>query len=198
MTPSSSSSAGSASGGGAGGAEASGSGGGSPGAKVGCSCREASASASGGWGVGLVAMVGLVAATRRVRQALEARSRGAAGAPQAGGRGPSERSATALKAPEVMAPSATVRCEASTTGGHPHDRRRHQPHPPRPGTSRLRGPVPSSTSSTTRGRRASTRGPAFAQAHADRAPKELFASPGKLEVHEVLLSTDDGDRAADQ
>jgi heme-degrading monooxygenase HmoA len=43
-----------------------------------------------------------------------------------------------------------------------------------------------------------TKSPAFAQAHADRAPKEMFAGPSKLEIHEVLLSTDDNDRAGDQ
>jgi heme oxygenase (mycobilin-producing) len=42
-----------------------------------------------------------------------------------------------------------------------------------------------------------TRSPAFAQAHADRAPKEMFAGPSKLEIHEVMLSTDDNDRAAE-
>lgn len=41
-----------------------------------------------------------------------------------------------------------------------------------------------------------TKSPAFAQAHADRAPKEMFAGPSKLEIHEVMLSTDDNDRAA--
>jgi heme oxygenase (mycobilin-producing) len=40
-----------------------------------------------------------------------------------------------------------------------------------------------------------TKSPAFAQAHADRAPKEMFAGPSQLLVHEVLLSTDDNDRA---
>lgn len=40
-----------------------------------------------------------------------------------------------------------------------------------------------------------TRSPAFAQAHADRAPKEMFAGPNQLEVHEVLLSTDGNDAA---
>ena len=41
-----------------------------------------------------------------------------------------------------------------------------------------------------------TKSPAFAQAHADRAPKEMFAGPNQLEIHEVLLSTDGDDRAA--
>jgi heme-degrading monooxygenase HmoA len=40
-----------------------------------------------------------------------------------------------------------------------------------------------------------TKSPAFAQAHADRAPKEMFAGPNQLEIHEVLLSTDLNDRA---
>ena len=40
-----------------------------------------------------------------------------------------------------------------------------------------------------------TRSPAFAEAHADRAPKEMFSGPSQLVVHEVLLSTDDNDRA---
>ena len=31
---------------------------------------------------------------------------------------------------------------------------------------------------------------AFAEAHRDRAPKEMFAGPNVLEVHEVFLSTD--------
>jgi heme-degrading monooxygenase HmoA len=39
-----------------------------------------------------------------------------------------------------------------------------------------------------------TKSPAFAQAHADRAPKEMFAGPNVLEIHEVLLSTDSNDR----
>ena len=39
---------------------------------------------------------------------------------------------------------------------------------------------------------------AFAQAHADRAPKEMFSGPSQLVVHEVLLSTDDNDRVPGQ
>ena len=35
-----------------------------------------------------------------------------------------------------------------------------------------------------------TRSPAFAQAHSDRPPKELFAGPNVLEIHEILTSTD--------
>lgn len=38
-----------------------------------------------------------------------------------------------------------------------------------------------------------TRSPAFAQAHADRAPKEMFSGPSRLEVHEVFLSIDVND-----
>jgi heme-degrading monooxygenase HmoA len=38
-----------------------------------------------------------------------------------------------------------------------------------------------------------TTSPAFAEAHANRAPKEMFAGPNKLEIHEVFLSTDLGD-----
>ncbi len=30
----------------------------------------------------------------------------------------------------------------------------------------------------------------FAQAHSNRPPKEMFAGPSKIEVHEVFLSTD--------
>jgi heme-degrading monooxygenase HmoA len=41
-----------------------------------------------------------------------------------------------------------------------------------------------------------TKSPAFAQAHADRAPKEMFAGPNQLEIHDVMLSTDLNDRAA--
>jgi hypothetical protein len=44
---------------------------------------------------------------------------------------------------------------------------------------------------------AGTKSPAFAQAHADRAPKEMFAGPSQLKIHEVLLSTDHNDRATD-
>ena len=35
-----------------------------------------------------------------------------------------------------------------------------------------------------------TRSDAFAEAHANRAPKEMFRGPSKLDVHEVFLSTD--------
>lgn len=35
-----------------------------------------------------------------------------------------------------------------------------------------------------------TRSEAFAEAHKNRAPKEMFAGPSKLEVHEIFLSTD--------
>ncbi len=35
-----------------------------------------------------------------------------------------------------------------------------------------------------------TRGPAFAEAHKNSPPKEMFAGSSKLEVHEVFLSTD--------
>jgi len=35
-----------------------------------------------------------------------------------------------------------------------------------------------------------TRSPAFAEAHANRAPKEMFRGPGQIDVHEVFLSTD--------
>lgn len=35
-----------------------------------------------------------------------------------------------------------------------------------------------------------TRSEAFAEAHKNRAPAEMFAGPSKLEVHEVFLSTD--------
>ena len=35
-----------------------------------------------------------------------------------------------------------------------------------------------------------TRSEAFAQAHANRAPQEMFRGPSKLDVHEVFLSTD--------
>lgn len=37
-----------------------------------------------------------------------------------------------------------------------------------------------------------TRSEAFAEAHANKAPKEMFRGPGKLDVHEVFLSTDLG------
>jgi len=36
-----------------------------------------------------------------------------------------------------------------------------------------------------------TRSEAFAEAHANRAPKEMFRGPSKLDVHEVFLSTDE-------
>ena len=36
-----------------------------------------------------------------------------------------------------------------------------------------------------------TKSPAFAEAHANRPPKEMFAGPSKIEVHEVFLSTDE-------
>lgn len=35
-----------------------------------------------------------------------------------------------------------------------------------------------------------TRSEAFAEAHKNRAPKEMFAGPNILEVHEVFISTD--------
>ena len=35
-----------------------------------------------------------------------------------------------------------------------------------------------------------TKSPAFAEAHSSRPPKEMFAGPNVLEVHEVLTSTD--------
>ncbi len=35
-----------------------------------------------------------------------------------------------------------------------------------------------------------TQSPSFAEAHRDRPPKEMFAGPNILEVHEVLTSTD--------
>lgn len=35
-----------------------------------------------------------------------------------------------------------------------------------------------------------TRSPAFAEAHANRPPKEMFRGPSVLDVHEVFLSTD--------
>jgi heme-degrading monooxygenase HmoA len=40
-----------------------------------------------------------------------------------------------------------------------------------------------------------TKSPAFAEAHKDRPPKEMFAGPNVLEIHEVLLSTDGGESA---
>ena len=41
-----------------------------------------------------------------------------------------------------------------------------------------------------------TASPAFAEAHRDRPPAEMFAGPNVLEVHEVFLSTDLGDDAS--
>ncbi|HEX9621342.1 MAG TPA: antibiotic biosynthesis monooxygenase [Polyangiaceae bacterium] len=38
-----------------------------------------------------------------------------------------------------------------------------------------------------------TKSDAFAEAHKNRPPKEMFAGPSKLEIHEVFLSTDAGD-----
>lgn len=35
-----------------------------------------------------------------------------------------------------------------------------------------------------------TRSPAFAEAHANKPPKEMFSGPSKLAIHEVILSTD--------
>jgi heme-degrading monooxygenase HmoA len=35
-----------------------------------------------------------------------------------------------------------------------------------------------------------TKSPAFSEAHKNRAPKEMFAGPSMIEVHEVFLSTD--------
>jgi heme-degrading monooxygenase HmoA len=40
-----------------------------------------------------------------------------------------------------------------------------------------------------------TKSPAFAEAHANRAPKEMFAGPSELLVHEVFLSTDLGNES---
>jgi heme-degrading monooxygenase HmoA len=39
-----------------------------------------------------------------------------------------------------------------------------------------------------------TASPAFAEAHKNRPPKEMFAGPNELAVHEVFLSTEDDDR----
>ncbi len=36
-----------------------------------------------------------------------------------------------------------------------------------------------------------TESPAFAEAHRDRPPREMFAGPNQLVIHEVFLSTDD-------
>ncbi len=38
-----------------------------------------------------------------------------------------------------------------------------------------------------------TKSASFAEAHKSRPPKEMFAGPNKLEVHEVFLSTDSND-----
>lgn len=38
-----------------------------------------------------------------------------------------------------------------------------------------------------------TKSPSFAEAHRNRPPKEMFAGPNVLEIHEVFLSTDDND-----
>jgi heme-degrading monooxygenase HmoA len=38
-----------------------------------------------------------------------------------------------------------------------------------------------------------TKSPAFAEAHKNRAPKEMFAGPNVLEIHEVFLSTEKSD-----
>lgn len=35
-----------------------------------------------------------------------------------------------------------------------------------------------------------TRSPAFAEAHSNRPPKEMFTGPSVLEIHELLTSTD--------
>lgn len=35
-----------------------------------------------------------------------------------------------------------------------------------------------------------TKSPAFAEAHSNRPPKEMFSGPSELAVHEVFLSTD--------
>ena len=35
-----------------------------------------------------------------------------------------------------------------------------------------------------------TKSPAFAEAHSNRPPKEMFAGASKLEVHEIFLSTE--------
>ncbi len=39
-----------------------------------------------------------------------------------------------------------------------------------------------------------TKSPAFAEAHKDRPPKEMFAGPNELSIHEMFLSTDQDDR----
>jgi heme-degrading monooxygenase HmoA len=38
-----------------------------------------------------------------------------------------------------------------------------------------------------------TQSEAFGEAHRNRAPKEMFAGPNVLEIHEVFTSTDFGD-----
>ena len=38
-----------------------------------------------------------------------------------------------------------------------------------------------------------TRSPAFAEAHRNRPPKDMFRGPSQLLIHEVFLSTDQGD-----
>ena len=37
-----------------------------------------------------------------------------------------------------------------------------------------------------------TKSPSFAEAHKNRAPKEMFAGPSKLLVHEIFLNSEDG------
>jgi heme-degrading monooxygenase HmoA len=41
-----------------------------------------------------------------------------------------------------------------------------------------------------------TKSPAFAEAHANKAPKEMFAGSSELLVHELFLSTDLGNEGA--
>jgi heme-degrading monooxygenase HmoA len=41
-----------------------------------------------------------------------------------------------------------------------------------------------------------TTSPAFAEAHKDRPPREMFAGPNQMEIHEVLLSTEHGDQVS--
>ena len=41
-----------------------------------------------------------------------------------------------------------------------------------------------------------TKSAEFAEAHKNRAPKEMFAGPNVMEIHELLLSTDLGDDKA--
>lgn len=38
-----------------------------------------------------------------------------------------------------------------------------------------------------------TKSESFAEAHRNRPPKEMFRGPNELTIHEVFLSTDDGD-----